>query len=165
MKTASDVKKEDTQLDTSASKGLQITFLVHAILSLVMGLALMLVPGRSLSLLGWVPDWVQLPNSELSIPGQTFVDPLITRLLGAALLALAYLSFRCWSGVRRMSGEVHLVVEFETVLCALSMIAILIAMLTMERGAGAIVWVILLVYTVFFAAWGVFWLSQRKAAG
>ena len=83
-------------MDKPVSKGLQITFLAHALLSLVFGLALLLVPGRSLSLLGWVPEWVQLPDSDLSIPGSTFIDPLITRLLGAALLALAYLSFRCW---------------------------------------------------------------------
>ncbi len=152
-------------MDKPVPKGLQITFLAHAILSLVLGSALMLTPGRSLSLMGWVQDWVQLPESDLSIPGQTFVDPLITRLLGAALLALAYLSFRCWSKARQLEKETRLVVEFEAVYCALSILAILIAMLTMDRSGGVIVWLILLVYAAFFAAWGIFWQAQRKQAG
>jgi len=152
-------------MDTPAPKGLQITFLVHAIVGLVLGLALMLVPGRSLTLMGWVQDWVQLPNSDLSIPGQTFVDPLVTRLLGAALLALAYLSFRCWGKAAKSAKETHLIVEFEAVLCALSIIAILIAMFTMQRSGGIIVWLCLLLYAAFFVAWGFFWQAGRKQAG
>jgi len=146
-------------------KGLSITFLIHAIVGLILGLALLLVPGRSLSLLGWVQEWVQLPNSDLSIPGQTFVDPMITRLLGASLLALAYLSFRCWAKATRMAKEIHLIVEFEAVYCALSIIAILIAMATMDRSAGAIVWACLLVFAAFFVAWGLAWQAGRKQAG
>jgi len=152
-------------MDQPVPKGLQITFLVHAIVGLVLGQALLFVPGRSLSLLGWVQDWVQLPNSDQSIPGQTFVDPLITRLLGAALLALAYLSFRCWAKATRTAKEIHLIVEFEAVLCGLSIIAILIALFTMDRTAGVIVWVCLLVYAAFFVAWGFFWLAGRKMTG
>jgi hypothetical protein len=152
-------------MDKPLPRGLQVTFLVHAVLSLVLGLALMLVPGRSLSVLGWVQVWVQLPNSDLSIPGQTFVDPLITRLLGASLLALAYLSFRCWAKAAQMAKEARLVVEFEAVYCALSIIAILIALLTMQRSAGMIVWACLLVYAAFFAAWGLYWQAGRKQAG
>jgi hypothetical protein len=151
-------------MNKPAPKGLQITFLVHAILSLILGLSLLLVPGRSLALSGWVEEWVQLPNSDQIIPGYTFVDPLITRLLGAALLALAYLSFRCLRSVAQVGKDVRLVVEFEAVYCALSIIAILIALITMERIAGVIVWLILLLYAAFFVAWGIFWQSQRKQA-
>jgi hypothetical protein len=154
--------EEEKHMETPVPKGLQTTFLVHAIVGLVLGLGLMLVPGRSLTLLGWVQAMVQLPNSELSIPGQTFVDPLVTRLLGAAMLALAYLSFRCWAKAIHTAKEAHLIVEFEAVLCALSIIAILIALFTMNRTPGAIVWVVLLVYVAFFAAWGFFWLAGRK---
>jgi hypothetical protein len=152
-------------MDNPVSKGLQTTFLAHAILSLVFGLALLLVPGRSLSLLGWVPQWVQLPDSDLSIPGGTFIDPLITRLLGAALLALAYLSLRCWMTAPQIHREALLVVEFEAVYCALSVLAILIALFTMQRSAGFAIWLILLVYAAFFAIWGVFWQVQRRRAG
>jgi hypothetical protein len=152
-------------MDQPVPRGVQITFLVHAIVGLVLGLALLLVPGRSLSLLGWVQPWVQLPNSDLSIPGQTFVDPMITRLLGASLLALAYLGFRCWAKAVHSWREAHLIVEFEAVYCAVSIIAILIALVTMERTAVMIVWVCLLIYAAFFVAWGLFWLAGRKQTG
>lgn len=152
-------------MDQPVPKGLQITFLIHAIVGLVLGLALLLVPGRSLNLLGWVPDTVQLPNSELSIPGQTFVDPLVTRLLGAALLALAYLSFRCWAKAVHSIRETLLVVEFEVVYCALSIIAILPIMITLNRPSPLFLWVCLLVYAAFFVAWGLAWRAGRKQTG
>lgn len=149
-------------MDQPLSKGIQTTFLVHAIVGLVLGGALLLVPGRTLSLLGWVQEWVQLPESELSIPGQTFVDPVISRLLGAALLSLAYLSFRVWAKAFRSAKEAQLIIEFEAVYCAVSIIAILIAMFTMVRTTAAIVWVILLMYAAFFTAWGLAWQAGRK---
>jgi hypothetical protein len=151
-------------MDQPVPKGLQTTFLIHAIIGLALGLALLLVPGRSLTFLGWVPDTVQLPNSELSIPGQTFVDPLITRLLGAALLALAYLSFRCWAKAARSLRETLLIVEFEMVLCALSILAILPTMVMLNRPSPLILWVCLLVYAAFFVAWGLALRAGRKAA-
>ena len=75
-------------MEAPISKSLRVTFLVHLIVGLVLGAALLLIPGRTIILLGWVPEQVQLPQSELSVLGQTFVDPVITRVLGAALLAL-----------------------------------------------------------------------------
>ena len=155
----------EKQMDQPVPKGLQITFLIHAIVGVVLGLALLLVPGRSLNFLGWVPDTVQLPNSELSVPGQTFVDPLITRLLGAALLALAYLSFRCWAKAAHSLREIHLIVEFEAVLCALSILAILPTMITLNRPSPLILWLCLLVYAAFFVAWGLAWQAGRKQTG
>jgi hypothetical protein len=152
-------------MDQPVSKGLQVTFLIHAIIGLAFGLGLLLVPGRSLSLLGWVPEFVQLPESELSVPGNTFVDPLITRLLGAALLALAYLSFRVLAKAIRSAKEAQLIVEFEAVYCALSIIAVLIALFTAGRAAGLFIWVILLLYAAFLVAWAVFWQAGRRLVG
>ena len=56
---------------------LKITFILNAILSILVGAPLLLVPGRFLGIFGWGP-----------------VEPLISRLLGAALLAFAWMSFR-----------------------------------------------------------------------
>lgn len=151
-------------MDQPIPKGLQVTFFIHAIAGLVLGLALLLVPGRSLNFLGWVPDWVQLPNSEASIPGQTFVDPLITRLLGAALLALAYLSFRCWVKAARSIKETLLIVEFEVVYCALSIIAIIPTMITLNRPSPLILWVCLLVFAAFLVAWGLALRAGKRQA-
>jgi hypothetical protein len=59
------------------SKALKYTFGIHAVVALFFGLPLLVVPGRFLGLFGWAP-----------------IDPLITRLLGAAMIALAWSSFR-----------------------------------------------------------------------
>ena len=68
-----------------------------------------------------------------------------------------------------MAPQIHrealLVVEFEAVYCALSVLAILIAMFTMQRSAGVAIWLILPVYAAFLAIWGVFWQEQHRRAG
>ncbi len=52
------------------SKLMKTTCVVHAVLSGVLGLVLLTVPGRFLQMIGWGP-----------------VDPILSRILGAALLA------------------------------------------------------------------------------
>jgi hypothetical protein len=139
-------------MDVPISNSLRTTFLIHMIVGLVLGAALWLVPGRSLTLLGWVPDQVQLPQTELSVPGQTFVDPVVTRLLGAALLALGYASFLGWRSSRR--EQVSLLVQMEFVYCVLATIAILVGIFTMSRPAPLIGWVLAAMLAAFAVAWG-----------
>ena len=151
-------------MDKPISNGLRTTFLVHLVIGAILGIALFLVPGRALNLLGWVPDWVQLPNSDQSIPGQTFVDPVVTRILGAALLALAFSSLRGWLGSTpaRKWSEVALLVELETILNVLGALAILAGVFLMERGMPVIGWVLLVVQIAFAVAFGLA-LRQSKA--
>lgn len=52
-------------------RSLKITFVVYALTALLFGLALLVAPGRLLTYLGWAP-----------------IDPIMSRLLGAAVLAL-----------------------------------------------------------------------------
>ena len=59
------------------SKALKITFGVHMVVALLFGAPLLLIPGRFLGLFGWQP-----------------LDPHITRLLGAAMLAFTWSSFQ-----------------------------------------------------------------------
>ncbi len=54
------------------SKGLKLTFLFHGVVATVFGLALLLVPRLLADLASWTP-----------------FDPLMTRIAGTALLALA----------------------------------------------------------------------------
>jgi len=142
--------------------GLRNTFIIHAVIALIFGAALMFIPGRALTLLGWVPEQVQLPQSELSIPGQTFVDPVLIRLLGATLLGLAYLSFRTWQMKAPTWEQAMPLVQFEGVLCALSILALLIGFYRMEREIPLVGWAILLLYAAFFIAWGLFWGQGRR---
>ena len=53
------------------SKGLKLTFLFHGVVATVFGLALLLAPRLLADLASWTP-----------------FDPLMTRIAGAALLAL-----------------------------------------------------------------------------
>jgi len=114
------------------SKSLRYTFLVHALVTLLFGAALLAAPGRTLGLFGWAP-----------------VDPLLSRVLGAALLALAWSSFR---GVRAAErGQVALLVELETVFCVLASLGLL------RQTVGSYypwyVWTLLGVYALFAVAW------------
>jgi hypothetical protein len=150
-------------MDRPISNGLRTTFLVHLVISAILGIALFLVPGRTLNLLGWVPDWVQLPNTDQSIPGQTFVDPVVTRILGAALLALAFSSWRGWSGSApaRKWSEVAFLVELETIFNVLGALAILAGVFLMDRRMPAIGWVLFVVQIAFAVTFGRAWRQSR----
>jgi len=140
-------------MDKSLSSVLRNTFLVHSIFSLIFGAALYIVPGRTLLTLGWVPEWVQLPDSELSIPGLTFVDSVITRVVGAALLALAYTSYHAWRSSKW--AEVEVLVRMEAVFCVFGLGAFVAGLFLMDRSMPLVGWLLAFILAVF----GVLWLS------
>ena len=148
-------------MDDPIPNWLRTVFLVHLILALVFGGLLYLIPGRTLTGVGWVPVQVGLPGSELRIPGSTFVDPVISRIVGAALLGLAYTSFRGWRATRRQ--EVHLVLQMEAIFCVLSVGAFLAGLLFWERPMPVIGWVFVCLFAVFGVAWlWAIWSRRRK---
>jgi hypothetical protein len=120
-------------------KGLNITFLVHAIVSLIGGLVLLIFPGRFLQALGWAP-----------------IDPIISRMYGAALLALSWSSYRGWRATRR--EQVAILVELEAALCVLVSVGIL------RHLIGArwplMVWLLLAIYVGWAIVW-IFWLVRK----
>ena len=63
------------------SQSTKYTFLIHAVVAVIMGIPLLIIPGRFLPLFGWT---------------EAAIDPLLTRILGAALLAFAWSSYRGW---------------------------------------------------------------------
>jgi hypothetical protein len=130
---------------------LRSTFIVHMVIGGLLGAAIFIVPGRTLTLLGWVPQWVQLPDSELSIPGQTFIDPVIIRLLGATLLALAFSSFLGWRAGKW--GEVALLVQTELVYCALGALAFIAGLFLLDRPMPVSGYVLLVILVAFAVAW------------
>ena len=145
-------------MDQPISSRLKFTFLLHALVSAVLGAALWLVPGRALTVLGWVDEFVMLPDSNLSIPGQTFVDPLVSRLLGAALLALAFSSLFGW--LAKNWTQVALLVQTEAVFCLLGVLAILAVAVTGEREMRLIAWLDLGLLALFGAAWTLAWMKR-----
>jgi hypothetical protein len=58
---------------------LKSALVIHLIADGILGALLLLLPGRFLSWLGWAP-----------------IDPIISRILGAALLAMSWMHLRLW---------------------------------------------------------------------
>ena len=122
------------------SKASRVTFLVHSIVSVLVGALLLLIPGRLLEWLEWSP-----------------IDPLVSRLLGAALLSLAWSSFRGRRATER--SQVAIVLEMEAVFTVLGCVGLL-RHLPFGRWPLT-VWGVFVVLLVFAVAWIVF-LVRRK---
>ena len=122
------------------SKALKTTFLVHAAVSLLAGAPLLIVPGQMLTWLGWAP-----------------IDPLASRVLGAALLALAWSSFRGWRAAER--ARVAILVEMEAVFTVLACVGLLRHLLS--GGWPLVPWLALAVFLAFALAW-IYFLVRRE---
>jgi hypothetical protein len=139
-------------MEKQISSGLRITFLVHWIITGVLGLGIWIVPGRTLTLLSLIQEWVELPKSGISIPGGAFVNPLITRLFGAALLAFAFSSFKGWRA--KEWTAVKPLIQLQLVFSALGAISALYYVTHAESmmqpfGLGTLIFM-----AVFAVAWG-----------
>jgi hypothetical protein len=124
------------------SKALKFTFLLHGIVAFLVGAPLLAAPGRFLNLFGWAP-----------------VDPLLDRVLGAALLGLAWSSYRGWRAVD--NAQVPILVEMEAIFCVLASLGFLRHLLI--AWYPPIVWVVFAILVVFAIAWIVFWIKKPKA--
>lgn len=125
------------------SRGLKITFLIHAIVALAFGLVLYVKPGLWATMVNWTP-----------------YDATMTRVYGAALLALAVSS---WLGYRAARwDEVRILVLMEIALTVLSTVGGLWGLLF--RGAPAFGWVSVLIWVVFAVAWIYFYVNRPAQA-
>jgi hypothetical protein len=122
------------------SKARSITFWVHGVVAILPGVPLLLAPGRFLGWLGWAP-----------------IDPIISRFLGSALLALAWSSFR---GARAPEGVQRVLVELEAVFCILCCVGLLRHLLF--GWWPAMVWITFAVFASFAVAWAVLFLGDRR---
>jgi len=122
------------------SKGLRMMFLIHALVSVVGGLLLLIIPGRVLLFFRWAP-----------------IDPILSRVLGAALLALAWSSFRGWQAEERR--QVEIVIELEAVFTALASVGLLRHLLVAHWPL--VVWLLSGVFLVFAVCWIAFLVRRR----
>ena len=123
------------------SQGLKTTFLIHAIVAVVFGIALYVVPGIFLELVGW-KDF----------------DGNISRALAAALLALGVSS---WFGYRAARWEeVRIVVQMEIAFTVLGAVAGLYGFFV--KSAPAFIWVSIVIWAAFAAAW-IYFYRRAKA--
>jgi len=122
------------------SSSLKITFLLHAIVAFLLGLLLLAAPGRSLLFLGWDP-----------------IDPLMSRMLGAALLALS------WSSIRGYMADswdqVEIVVELEAAFTVLASVGLIRHLLVGSWPWYA--WTTFIVLALFAVAWIVHLVKQK----
>ena len=123
------------------SKALKTTFLVHAVFAALGGAILLLIPGRFLLWLGWAP-----------------IDPIMSRLFGAALLALAWSSFQGWRA--REWAQVAPLVQLEAVFTGLACVGLLRHLLFGRWPL--MVWLLFAVFLAFAIAWSVFLVQHRE---
>jgi len=123
-------------MERKIKPGLKYTFLAHFIVALILGLTYLLVPQTYGTLLKWpVPD------------------PIVYRLLGAALLGLATSSILAY---RETAWEkVIIVVRMEIVWLALAVLVMLWGMIF--AGLPAIGWLNTAILAAFLAAFSVFY--------
>jgi hypothetical protein len=114
------------------SRLLKLTFLIHMVVAFLVGAPLLVMPGSFLGWFGWAP-----------------VDPLLSRVLGAALLALAWSSFRGWRATERK--QIAILVELEAVFTTLSCVGLLRHLLV--ANYPLIVWLVFVVLAAFAIAW------------
>jgi hypothetical protein len=120
-------------------QSLRYTFLVHAVVALLFGLPLLVAPGRFLDLFGWLP-----------------IDPIMSRMYGAALLGLGWGSYRGWRAAAR--SDVEILVQVEAVFTVLAVLGIVRHLL---GGSWPwYVWMIFIVFLLFAIAWIYHWVRK-----
>jgi hypothetical protein len=118
----------------------------------VLGLSLWIVPGRTLTLIGLIQEWVELPTSGISIPGGAFVNPLMTRFFGAALLAMAFSSFEAWRAKEWL--PIKALLRLELVFSVLGAVSALYYLTNVEPPMRLFGWISLVIMVLFAVAWG-----------
>ena len=113
------------------TRGLKITFEIHAILGFIFGIAFFLIPETALGWIQWTP-----------------VDPALARLWGAALIALGMASYLGYHATRW--EEVRITVEMDAGFTIFATVGALYAAFV---GGPAFLWVVIVVFGAFAAAW------------
>lgn len=111
---------------------LRFLFIAYLVLCLLVGAPLLLAPGRFLGIFSWAP-----------------IDPLITRLLGAALLGMAWGS---WRAIQKPDSKaIPTLIEVFMVFTMLGGIGMLRNMLGSYWWPG--IWGIVIVLFAFAFSW------------
>jgi len=130
-------------MNKSISQRVKIAFLVHFAISIVFGLLFFIIPGRFLLLIRWQP-----------------IDPVITRFLGAVILAIALGDWLCYQATEWEAVAVLL--QFEICSTVLGAIGLLRHLLFVRTPAFD--WVLLALCIVYAAVWIYLFLTDRPQA-
>lgn len=116
------------------SKALRSIFLVTTIILFLIGAPLLLAPGRVLDIFAWQA-----------------VDPILTRLLGASLLAMAWATFFSWRASNR--SQVEAVIQMKFAFYLLGLLGVLRHLLTGAYYAP-VIWILFGLLVVGTLIWG-----------
>jgi hypothetical protein len=122
-------------------KILKILFMLYAVTTFVFGLPLFLAPGRFLGLFGWEP-----------------IEPLLLRLLGAALIAMAWCALHAFLAPE--PDQVQMVVTGNLIFTSLGAIGFLRHLTGFYYPF--MVWFVFILLAVWAIIWAVVWFMLRK---
>ena len=114
------------------SATLKVICLVNAIVWIIIGVLLLVVPGRFLTWLDWTP-----------------IEPVISRMLGAAFLALAWGDLRVWRGSSPVGAG--LLIEVQIIFSTLAALGLLRHLLSASFPVK--VWILFAILALFALAW------------
>jgi hypothetical protein len=123
------------------SKMLKPTLLINMIIGIIVGLLLLIMPGRFLAVVGWAP-----------------IDPIVSRVLGAALLAMSWGDWRVWQASSR--PEAKWLVEIQLGFTLLAAVGILRHLV--EGGWPLMAWIVFGVFSFFALLWLAVLVSERS---
>ena len=129
---------------------LRVTFLVHAVVAGLSGVLLLIIPGHFLRWIGWTAFAAQAAWMG--------IDLVISRLLGAALIALAWSSFRGWRATE--TAQIANLVEMEVVFTVISCAGLLRHLVF--RHLPMMVWILFVGFALFAVAWIVSLVRMRR---
>lgn len=121
------------------ARALKFTFLIYALVAVLFGALLLAMPGRLLGWVGWAP-----------------VDPILSRLLGAALLAFAWGSWRAAQASER--SQVTILIEMHLAFATLGVLGLLRHLLI--AAYPLYVWLVFAMLALFAVGWIVFVLKK-----
>ena len=113
---------------------------LFGVLCLIFGAGLLLVPGRFLGMVYWAP-----------------IDPHISRILGAALLAMAWLAWRMARATE--TSLVSAGIEVFFISTFLSSVGLLRHVLV--ANYPLVVWILTIVMLLFAVYWAITWFALR----
>ena len=112
-------------------KGLKKWFIVHAVVDLIFGIPLLIMPIITLTLLGW-----------------KIIDPFASRLLGAVLVGIAVLSIACNKSNNIYAFKTAL--KFKSTWGSLAFLVAIYSALTTEITFA---WIAAIIFLMFSIAW------------
>lgn len=128
----------------------KMTFLVHAVVAALSGALMLFIPGNFLRWIGWTAFAAQATWMG--------IDLVVSRLLGAALIALAWSSFRGWRATE--AAKVANLIEMEVVFTVLSCAGLLRHLIF--RHLPMMAWILFAVFALFALAWIVSLVSVQR---